>query len=253
MNLGEKLHEALKEHISNKQYNGIPIKDTRQLKVLNGPAFFPVGNGVFNIANHPDESKIRIMILGQDFGTEADYKKVKTAGGSELKAGVHTWKNLIDLIFKETNIDPSHCFYTNAIMGLREAPKNTGRSKAFLKSEPFAGFCKLNQSFFIDCQMNEFTGLNKLPKLIIALGSHVPGFLAGCYEEFSDLKNVTTLKGLDEKSEYHEPVFIKSQKAHVVFITHPSMFQANTGRRKVSDLELISKGLKAIGYKKKIS
>ena len=248
MNLGEKLREALKEHISNKYYNGIPIKDTRQFSVVNGPAFFPVGNGVYNVAGHPDESKIRIMILGQDFGTVGDYDWVNECGGSEIKAGVNTWNNLLNHISVKTGINPAHCFYTNAIMGLRIAPNNVGRSKAFLKNDIARQFLEKNRSFFIEYQLKEFVKLNKKPKLVIALGAHLPRFLSACFNELRDISEVQSLKQLSDSQKYRLPVHIESKNIDIVFVTHPCMFQANTGRRGFSEIDLIKTGLEAIGY-----
>ena len=74
------------------------ITETDKEHCLSGTAFFPVGDGLYKEEGVPDVSKIRIMILGQDFGTVGDVERVADKGGSEAAADVPTWNNLLKFI-----------------------------------------------------------------------------------------------------------------------------------------------------------
>jgi len=205
----------------------IPVPKER----IKGRAFFPGGDGLFKSKTIPEGG---IMILGQDFDNEDNFKiSIKYQSENKKPNGNRTWSNL-EKIFSEKEMQNS--FFTNAIMGLRERDStNTGRSKAFLKkNKPFLDECRKFFSKQVKTQK---------PKLIIGLGSHIPKFLSECTDEFKDLLNksrdlskITSLKKLG--STYEENIFTDvifkdtdNYKSGVIFITHPSMYFANVKRR----------------------
>jgi hypothetical protein len=211
---------------------------------IEGTAFFPGGDGLYEHKIFPEEG---IMILGQDFDNEENFKVSKQSRSEITKPkGNPTWNNLIKILGDKIPIE--NYFFTNAIMGLREGSvKNTGRSKAFLKkNEQFLTECR---DFFIE-QLKA-----QKPKLIIGLGAHIPRFLSGTTENLKHLSSTTSLSkiegGIDDNL-FKDVVFkdIPDYKAKVIFITHPSLYYANVINRKKDDKEfeakLIAKALENI-------
>jgi hypothetical protein len=100
---------------------------------MKGPGFFPGCIGTVK-ETIPLEG-LSIMVVGQDFDTEANHKKIDAEKGEIGKNT--TWRNLKTLL-KSININQEQCFFTNAYMGLRpdsgkETTKNTGTSPAAQK------------------------------------------------------------------------------------------------------------------------
>lgn len=89
-------------------------------------AFFPGGKGLWS-EEYSDVCP-SILVLGQDFATVDDYKKMLRHESTDL--GCPTWRNLIKL-FNEARIDLKDCFYSNVFMGLRETTSMTGRFPGF--------------------------------------------------------------------------------------------------------------------------
>ncbi len=194
-----------------------------------GTAFFPGGDGLYEHKNFPIEG---IMVLGQDFDNEENFNQSKISRSEITKPkGNRTWDNLIAILENKVSIEK--CFFTNAIMGLREGNgKNTGRSKAFLKK---------NELFLNECRefFKEQLRFQK-PKLIIGLGAHIPMFLS---ETSSDLKRLSKITSLSQIGDSFEDNFFKNvvfndipdYQAKVIFITHPSLYYANVINRKKGD------------------
>jgi hypothetical protein len=98
----------------------IPVKE------MQGPGFFPGCNGFHN---HESGFADRfVMVVGQDFDTELNYKKLGEKGEVESNA---TWRNLRKLL-DDIGIQKHNCFFTNVYMDLRKEEigklKNTGPS-----------------------------------------------------------------------------------------------------------------------------
>jgi hypothetical protein len=159
-----------------------PVPNSR----IEGTAFFPGGDGLYG---HKEFAKSEIMILGQDFDNEYNFEKSKKRKSED---GNKTWSNLKKILGNE--IDMERCFFTNAIMGLREGDaKNTGRSKAFLKKNGlFLDECR---AFFIE-QLKA-----QKPKLIIGLGAHIPVFLSETSTDLERLSKITSLSKIGESIE----------------------------------------------------
>ena len=202
----------------------VPVPNDR----VEGTAFFPGGDGLYGHKNFPEEG---VMVLGQDFDNEENFEnsRFRRSEIAEPK-GNHTWDGL-NKILKENGVSMEKCFFTNAIMGLRErGSKPTGRSKAFLKTnEPFLNKCR---EFFVE-QLKA-----QKPKLIIGLGAHIPKFLSGTSKrlEGDGLSKITSLSkigGSIKGNLFKDVVFdgITGYKTNVIFITHTSLYDVNVIHR----------------------
>jgi len=211
---------------------------------LKGSAFFPGGNGLY-YENETKEHEIKYMIVGQDYDNEEKYDNLlKTEHQSEVSKNNSTWRNLL-ILLKDCNIPFNQCFFTNAFMGLRaKATKNTGRSILFQKR--FEPEFKTHSLFF-----QKQVKLIK-PKVIIAMGAHLPGYFARCYPQSSSLSrliNVRTFKQLDEQIETGEfHITEENRQIPVVFITHTSMYNRNVSGR----MKYVNSELKGINFEKSI-
>lgn len=119
--------------------------------------FFPICTGI--IDGSTDLSKLNIMIVGQDFGSETDYKNKNIALNGENPQKQSTWKNLKPML-DNLGINPNECFYTNLLLGLRKSKSNVGISPA-LDNEDYVKQC-------IEFFQKQIDAVN--PKLIIFLG-----------------------------------------------------------------------------------
>ena len=126
--------------------------------------FFPGGKGTFGNGNIISDKDI--MILGQDFDCEKNLKISKENGKEDIVKNP-TWRNLIKVL-NELEISVDNCFFTNAIMGVREGDKGTGKSPAFKHSE-FICACQKFFLYQLDIQK---------PKAIFVLGKFTAEFLA---------------------------------------------------------------------------
>jgi len=77
------------------------------------------------------------MVVGQDFGKEADVKNARVNG--ENIETVSTWKQIIPML-DNLGIEPGKCFFTNFLMGVRTANSNLGPSPG-LKDEKYLADC----------------------------------------------------------------------------------------------------------------
>ncbi len=199
-----------------------PYPDTMKMVTgeILGQAFFPGGKGIFNDGNIISDKEI--MILGQDFDCETNYKKSKDQGKEDIVKNP-TWRNLL-AVLKELNISPDRCFFTNAILGVRAGDKGTGKSPAFKHSD----FIKHCQKFFLyQIEMQR-------PKAIFVLGK----FTAKFFAELSIKLNCwTQIKNFETLDKNGHPVvmdveFENGIKSNLVLLTHPPFRPANIKRRK---------------------
>lgn len=116
-------------------------------------------------------------------------------------------------------------------MGVRAEGSALGRSPAFEYPEYIKG-CKDFLIKQIDIQK---------PKIIVALGLHLIGFISDMSPELSDVAKIKNFKKLDERnlagfsdvSFYSLPGF----KTSVIFITHPTYWHLNVLYRTYNGLK----------------
>ncbi|MBO1264849.1 hypothetical protein J3A84_07390 [Proteiniclasticum sp. SCR006] len=84
-------------------------------------AFFPGGMGLW--LEEKSEIIPDILVLGHDFSTVLEYKKMVDSMQNEINGP--TWRELRKL-FKTAEIDLNRCFFSNVYMGLRDVKLMTG-------------------------------------------------------------------------------------------------------------------------------
>jgi hypothetical protein len=97
--------------------------------LIDGTAVFPGGSGLWRGSGFFGElpeffPADPTMIVGHNFDSESGYQKSKAQGG-ELQTSSSFWGVLLAYL-RYANIDPSQCFFTNALMGLKPGITNTG-------------------------------------------------------------------------------------------------------------------------------
>ena len=220
MKLSDELFNLCLKTISSYPEEIKPVKQR-----LKGSAFFPGGDGIYKEGNWNILEKYPILFVGQDYDNEFNFKTVlKLKTESEIDNKNKTWLNLIKL-FGEDTLGKS--FFTNAIMGLRkDESKNTGKSVAFKKTN--IEFLKKNCEFFKQ-QLNILQ-----PEIMICLGIQVPRFIGHCFpDQATYLMKISNYKELDQCNE-NGIHYIKHEQREikVIFLTHPSFYDANVSRRK---------------------
>lgn len=191
-------------------------------KPLPQQAFFPGGRGT--IDNSESISNRTIMCLGQDWGTYDDFLKDQVNGGENIEKNP-TWKNLRTFL-KNAGIDENHCFYTNAIMGLRRDGSASGKSPAFKNPE----FIKECQDFFLK-QLEV-----QQPKLILVLGILVVKFLSTMSSDLDSWKHSNSFKILDKSGDAVKKArFSNGVETNLVVLVHPSFRPLNVKLRTFKD------------------
>lgn len=141
---------------------------------IEGTAFSPGGTGLYSEAR--DRRAVEFprngaMILGHNFDSEVGFRKSFANGRENLNVG--TWRSLLDLL-KDAGIPTEKCFFTNAFMGLCEGEDNKkylGRSDASFRAACLE---------FLKAQIRV-----QQPRLILALGLHVPPLLASASDDLN--------------------------------------------------------------------
>ncbi len=193
-------------------------------------AFFPGGSGLW----HPSGSGPlppfpfgKVMVLGHDFHSEAGYRQSLAKRGENLKGP--TWRNLLQLL-SEAGMEPEHCFFTNAYMGLRAGSSTTGKFPGSYDR----GFVERCLSFLAE-QISV-----QQPRLILTLGNYVPSILAVLSNDLATWSKCRTLTQLDTLGIplVTNVQFVSSSNwnTSVVALTHPSLRPANVGRRRYNEL-----------------
>jgi len=221
------------------KYNTYPDSMLRICGEIKGVAFFPGGKGTIDCSD--DLSDKKIMILGQDFDCEKNYKTSLDKGTEDIKKNP-TWRNILKLL-EESGIKGNQCFFTNAIMGIRKGNIGTGKSPAF-RNKGFIEYC---QRFFIkqiDVQK---------PRLIIVLGLATAEFLSSINEKLAPWGGIKNFQEVDENDlqVIQNVHFIDGLSTNLVLIVHPSFRNSNVHRRRFgkdfegneAEIEMIKTGL----------
>lgn len=195
---------------------------------ITGISFFPGGKGTF------DESELisdkDYMMLGQDWGTYPEFIIDVEKGQENIRTNA-TWVNLLKLLKNEAlNIDPNNCFFTNAILGVREKGKSTGMCSAFKSGA---------DEFLKDCQDFFFKQvIMQRPKVIFVLGIYPALFLAPLNEELKRWKNIPNFRTIDEANNQilYDVEIVPNLFVNFVLLLHPSFRNVNLKRRKYKDL-----------------
>lgn len=180
--------------------------------------FFPICTGT--IDGSMDLSKLKVMVVGQDFGTKKDFDKKKIKEKGENIEKQSTWKNLKPML-TNLGINPSECFYTNLLLGLRKSESNVGISPA-LENEDYVNQC-------IEFFQKQIEAVN--PKLIIFLGKVTFALSSGIINK-KEIEKIDYIKSI-RKVNKSKPKF---KDINCLYMIHPS-FRAQQISKKVWSAE----------------
>lgn len=206
---------------------------------MKGSGFFPGCIGTVN--DNIDIGDADVMVLGQDFDSLENYKKIDAKIG-EIENNT-TWCNLKTLL-DDLKIHQANCFFTNAYMGLRsESKKNTGASPASKKAAKiFGSECYL----FFKMQLHVVK-----PKLVLVLGKETAKFLTKAFpNQFTKWENIQTLKQFyASRDAVFNDIEFEGQKIKFLFVLHPSMSNTNRAliwsKRSKDEIRILALPLKA--------
>jgi uracil-DNA glycosylase len=204
---------------------GYPTGVLRIREPIPGTAFFPGGYGIWNPTGSrelPPFPVGGVMILGQDFHSEAGYLASLACGAES--SNQPTWRNLIALL-SEVGLAPSDCFFTNAFMGLRVGDATTGPFPGASDPE-FVAHCR----WFLARQLQV-----QQPSLVVTLGIYAPGILAPLSPELGSWAGARGLKHLDATGPLCEGVTfpdVPGLRTVAVALTHPSLRAFNVRHRR---------------------
>jgi hypothetical protein len=198
------------------------------------PAFYPGGKGTYDNSGKISDKKI--MILGQDFGSRNQYLKLKERGRENIKKN-KTWGPLLSFL-DELQLEYTNCFFTNAILGVREGNMSVGRSLAF-KDPKFISIC---QDFFL------YQLEIQKPTTILVLGKEVAKFLGPLSEELKLWKSMISFKLIDQNGKQciRNVVFKNNISANLALLTHPSYRKLNAHWRYYMNFEGFEAELKMV-------
>ena len=184
-----------------------------------GTAFFPGGDGLVHprtSARIPD-----ILVIGHDFGTLAYLDACIVAGEERLSQP--TWRGILSRL-DAAEIDPQSCLFTNAFVGYRKTGGNTDDFPARADGE-YECRCRAFLARQIDLLR---------PKAIIALGKHVPSFLAALSADLP-WSTTRTFAQIDRVGPLVCRARFGDHRASVCALVHPSFAHLNVGRRRCRD------------------
>ena len=188
-----------------------------------GTSFFPGGTGLwFGDSNVIPKMPIHgVMVLGHDFHSVDGYKWARQHVVENLNNP--TWRNVRALLAL-AEIPLQQCFFTNVYMGLRQGEATTGRFPG-AASPAFVQRCR--DFFLMQIRLQQ-------PALVLALGSHVPPFLATLAPQLSSWASPGGFRqrDADRTSLQANVQFVdECQPCVVASVLHPSLRPSNVRRR----------------------
>lgn len=197
---------------------------------IKGNAFFPGGSGLWQGKLNELKPTLPIggiMVLGHDFHSEEGYESSREHGFERLTDP--TWRNMLAL-FREADIDPAHCFFTNFYMGLRA--KGQGATGKFPGRKDHSFVSRCNAFFSEQLQYQQ-------PKTIFVLGTQVPPLLAAICAQLLPWANAKSMNDIDKNNAglQRNVLFPNGHVVNsVAVLTHPSQRRLNVHRRRHEDL-----------------
>lgn len=134
---------------------------------ISGCGFFPVASGSFHSADiQADIGHRKLLFIGQDWGTFADFERLRQHPNPNIDIAESTGRALEKLL-ERAFIPLKECFFTNALFGLRASGSNTGLSPGWSDTH-FVARCTDALRFQIQTIQ---------PKAIVCLGRAAPELL----------------------------------------------------------------------------
>ncbi|TVR37725.1 MAG: hypothetical protein EA392_11945 [Cryomorphaceae bacterium] len=209
-----------------------PSKMVEIPEFVDGPGFFPGCSGTSDMET--DISQKDFIILGQDQDKKEGFEETINKGSEEYTP---TWRE-INKLFGRVKTDEDdklkldECFFTNALMGVRNTTKSTGKSPGF-SSPNFVAVCRKIFEETIDVIR---------PKGIICLGiwpAKFVGMASGqvaskliCFEKYSEIDQAgfAVMKGIRFDA-------INSFQTTVVILSHPCLRHLYAGDRSYKSIK----------------
>lgn len=182
------------------------------------------------------------MVLGNNFQCTANHPALLEQGEEDRQKDA-TWRNLLAFL-ATLGIDPGRCFFTNAHIGLVEGSDAT-RTVPAMSDPGYIGRCR---AFLL----HQIAILR--PRLILAMGTKVPSFLAPLSPQTASWNKTKTWAEIDAE----EGCLVEAAEfpglpgaVTIVCILHPSFRGPNLRRRSFAGLigsaaeeALVRKGLR---------
>ncbi|KNZ33732.1 MAG: hypothetical protein AD742_04725 [Methylibium sp. NZG] len=167
------------------------------------------------------------MVLGHDFHSVAGYEWSRAHQAENLDAT--TWLHLRNFL-NQVSIPFENCFFTNIYMGPREGTAVIGRFPG--ANDPL--FVRRCQQFFLQQIVTQ------RPRLILALGSHVPPLLAPLSHQLEPWASQSSFPSRDaNETSLRENVKFNAVNVLpcvVASIVHPCMRNSNVRHRRWRNL-----------------
>jgi hypothetical protein len=184
---------------------------------VSGTSFFPGGSGLVKNADAtwPDWPQGKIMVVGNDWGTKAEYDGLVSHPSNEMKSS--TWRGILNLfctVLRERELTLQDCFFTNAYMGVRRIGSSTGECPG-RSDKVFREQC----TDFLRAQI-----AYQQPALIFTIGKWAPevmAALAPCLREWGQQN--PEWKFIDAHGPLHKGVVLDGLPDHasvVAALTH---------------------------------
>lgn len=210
-------------------------------------SFFPGGSGLWceGAPRAPMFPARGIMVLGHDFHSLKGY--IWASQNVVLNLRTPTWRHLLPVL-AATEVCLGDCFFTNVFMGLREGSATTGRFPG-ATDEKFVERC---QGFF-QAQLRA-----QRPRLIVALGAHVPVFLSDLSTDLACWRSESSFRCRDMSGSSLVPSanFDCGITCTAVSLLHPSYRPSNVRHRRwrqhvgnAAELSLLGDALVASGLR----
>jgi hypothetical protein len=161
MRLIEQLHDELRD--LDLDYSGAGM--VKLTDPVQGRSFFPGGYGLFDGIHGSPLPERPVLVFGQDFGNESCFEDAKQRGFEKLPG---TWSGLVAWLMN-SDISPSDCFFTNAIMGVRPAGTSIIGPSPALRNQMFVSRCA-------EFALRQIELLH--PSAVVALGTISTGILS---------------------------------------------------------------------------
>ena len=156
-------------------------------KLIDGLGFFPAGRGVWHrdpLVSPPPVPVGRVMVLGNNFGTEDYYAEAAVRQESPSNT---TWRPLLATLH-DAGVLASDCFFTNAFIGLIVGKSMTEQFPG-LRDNAFVARCKQ----FLMEQM-----LLVQPRVLVVLGKEPARLVAELSPDLRPWRTDFKFKVLDE-------------------------------------------------------
>jgi hypothetical protein len=204
-----------------RQFDRYPSNIKRICGNEQGNIFFPGGKGIFDEETERISDK-EIMITGYQFDRCLDY--LQTPGIDQQISRTNTaWANLMLLLCKG-GVDPGHCFFTNAVLGVQDQNGSANKPSPVTKRY-FLEHCR--SVFRMELEIQK-------PRMIIVLGLRAARFLSLLHPKLEGWATLGNFTEADRKmlAVMEKIPLTATSEPTLVLLVHPAGRQGNIRHRK---------------------